>query len=395
MKKSIKYLENGTIQITDENKKYILIGTAHVSSESAQLVQRVVDDQKPDTVCIELDQGRFQTITQKQAWSDTAFVHVIKDGRAGFMFINILLSHYQQKIAEQLGVQTGGEMLEAMDAAKEVGADVVLADRDIQITFNRIWRGASLWEKCKLMVSIILSLFDNETLSEEDIEQLKEEDMLNASLAALSEHYHGIKRYLVDERDIYLCEKIKRAPGQCIVAVVGAAHIPGILKNWTETHRLEPLETAPPKSKTGKVIGWAVSALLVLMVILTLLISPRAGWAQTHHWLLLTMGGAGIGALVSLAHPLTILVSIAMAPISALSPVLATGWFAGISEAHWRKPRVTDFESLSRDLNHIKGIWHNQITRVLLVVILTNLGCALGNIVGSLHIIQVFLRTLF
>ena len=222
---------------------------------------------------------------------------------------------------------------------------------------------------------------------------MKTEDMLSAALSELGNSFKGVKKYLVDERDQYLAYKIKNAPGKKVVAVLGAAHVPGIREELYKDQDIAELESLPPKSKAGKIIGWSIPILLVLLVLATFTVNPGSGWEQTRNWLLWTTSLAGIGALLAGGHILSILTAIVVAPISALSPVLAAGWFSGITEAHFRKPKVEDFESLPKDLGSLKGLWHNKVTKILLVVILTNVGCAIGNITGSLNIIGIFIQT--
>lgn len=382
-------------RIMQDDREIILIGTAHVSPASAEEVRTIIQSEKPDTICVELDPGRYDSITDPDRWKNADIVKVIKNGKAGFLFVNIILSNYQRKLADQFEIQTGQEMLTAIDMAHETDTELVLADRDIQTTFSRIWRGCSLWEKCKLMVSILMSILDDEEITEDELEELKTEDMLTAALSELGESFSGVKKHLVDERDQFLAYKISHAPGKKIVAVLGAAHIPGVIDNLNKEIDIDEISSVPPKSKAGKIIGWSIPILLIALVIATFSFNPASGWDQTRNWLILTMAGAGIGTLIPLAHPLSILTAIVMSPISALSPVLATGWFAGLMEAHVRKPKVCDFEALATDLSSIKGFWKNKVTKILLVVILSNLGCAIGNIVGSLHIIQVFFQTIF
>ncbi|MDO4288598.1 MAG: TraB/GumN family protein [Eubacterium sp.] len=380
-------------RITLGEKEIILVGTAHVSPASVAEVKALIEGEKPDTVCIELDKGRYESINKKDQWKDMDIVKVIKEGKAGFLFANIILSNYQRKLAEQFGIRSGQEMLQGIASAKECGAEIVLADRDIQVTFNRIWRGCSFFEKMKLLMTIIFSIVDDEEISEEELESLKSEDMLSAALAEMGNAYKGIKTHLVDERDQYLANKIKNAPGKKVVAVLGAAHVPGIKKELFKEQDMAALEAVPPKSKAGKIIGWSIPVLLVLLVALTFTVNPGSGWEQTRFWLLLTMCGSGLGALLAFGHPLSILTAVVVAPISALSPVLAAGWFSGLCEAHFKKPKVEDFEALPKDLLSLKGLWHNKVTKLLLMVILTNVGCAAGNIVGSLNIIGVFFKT--
>ncbi|MBC3798193.1 TraB/GumN family protein [Acetobacterium tundrae] len=374
-------------------KEIILIGTAHVSKNSVTEVRETIEKEQPDSICIELDQQRYDSIEQKDAWSNTDIVQIIKSKRAGFMFVNILLSNYQRKLAEQFGIESGQEMMEGIACAKEYGAELVLADRSIQVTFNRIWRGCSFWEKIKVIFSIALSVVDDEEITEEDLESLKSEDMLTAALSEMGSAFKGVKEYLVDERDQYLSQKIKNAPGDKVVAVLGAAHIPGIKEAINKDIDVSQLEFIPPKSKVGKVIGWMIPIMLIAIIVITFIFNPGSGWEQAKSWILWTGLLAGLGAFIAGGHILSILTAIAVAPITTLHPLLAAGWFSGIVEAHYRKPKVEDFESLPKDLGSFKGLWHNKVTKVLMVVVFTNLGSSLGTWLGGLNIISIFIKT--
>lgn len=377
-----------------DGREIILIGTAHVSARSVEEVKNVIAAEQPDTVCVELDAARYESITQKDKWQNTDLVKVIRSGRAGMLFANIILSNYQRRLAGQFHIETGQEMLQGIASARDCGAELVLADRSIQVTFLRIWHHCSFTEKCKLLMTLLMSLVDDEAISEEELEKLKTQDMLQSALTELGGSFKGLKTCLVDERDQYLAGKIRTAPGSRIVAVLGAAHVPGVLKQLQSDAMpdLSALEATPPRSKWGKVLGWSIPVLLVLLVAITFFIAPDLGVLQARNWLILTCALAGLGALISGAHILSVLTAVVMAPISALSPVLAAGWFSGIAEAHFRKPKVEDFENLPRDLVSLKGIWKNKVTKVLLVVILTNVGCAIGNITGSLNVISIFMQ---
>lgn len=387
--------ENAIHRINYEDKEIILIGTAHVSPESVRQVKETIDTEQPDAVCIELDEGRYQSITAPDQWQNTNLTQVIKEGKTGFLLANIILSNYQKKLADQFGIQSGQEMIQAMTSAQENDCELVLADRSIHTTFSRVWRSCSFWEKSKLIGSVVLSAFDDETITEEELENLKNEDILTAAITELDDSFKGVKKSLVTERDQYLSQKIKNAPGKKIIAVVGAAHVPGITQYIHEEIDLKQLDEKPPKSKVGKVVGWVIPILLVALIIATFFINPNSGWDQTLSWLIMTIAGAGIGALAALAHPISIMTGMVMAPISALNPILAAGWFSGIMETYLRKPKVEDFESVSEDLKSFKGFWKNKVTKVLLVVLLTNLGCAIGNICGGIKVIQVFIDTMF
>jgi pheromone shutdown-related protein TraB len=375
------------------DKEIILVGTAHVSNNSVKEVQDVIENEEPDAVCIELDAQRFEAITKKDKWSNTDIVQIIKSKRAGFMFVNIILSNYQRKLAEQFGIESGQEMIQGIASAKECGAELVLADRNIQITFNRIWRGCSIWEKIKLIFTIMLSVIDDEEISEEELENLKTEDMLSAALSEMGSAFKGVKTYLVDERDQYLANKIKNAPGKKIVAVLGAAHIPGITKELFKEQDMEKLEVIPKKSNFGKILSWMIPILIVTLVIATFVVNPNSGWEQAKTWVLWNGILAGLGTLLAGGHILSVITAFVVAPISSLSPMLAAGWFAGIVEAHFRKPKVEDFESLPKDLGSFKGLWRNKVTKVLMVVVFANLGSVIGTWLGGINIIGIFIKT--
>ena len=210
-----------------KQREVILVGTAHVSPKSAELVKEIIDEERPDVVCIELDPARFAALQNKEKYQNTDIVKIIKDGKAGFFFANLLLSSYQRRLAEQLKIQSGQDMLQGIESANETGAQIVLADRDIQTTFKRIWQKAKWTEKLKLITSIVMSVFDDEEITEDALEELKQEDLLTAALSEMGSEFAGVKTVLVDERDQYLAEKIRTAPGKKIVAVLGAEHVPG------------------------------------------------------------------------------------------------------------------------------------------------------------------------
>src|SRR4051794_35085343 len=211
-----------------EGKEIILIGTAHVSKQSAEQVKEVIELERPDSVCIELDEQRYQSITEGDKWRDMDIFKVIKERKAAVLLVNLALSSFQKRMASQLGINAGQEMIQGIESAKEVGANLVLADRNIQITFSRIWHNIGLWGKMQLLTQIIFSIFSNDRISEEELEKMKSQDMLNSMLSEFTEHFPKLKTPLIDERDQYLAQKIKEAPGNKVVAVLGAAHIPGI-----------------------------------------------------------------------------------------------------------------------------------------------------------------------
>ena len=362
-------------------KEIILIGTAHVSRQSAKLAEDTILEQTPDTVCVELCETRLASIKDADRWRNMDIVKVIKEKKALLLFINLLLASFQKKMADKFGIKPGQEMINAINAAEKINAVIVPSDREIQITLSRAWRGMGLWEKLKLIFSLVFSVGASDDISEEDIEKMKQEDILQTLLADVKKTHPIIEKTLIDERDRFLAEKIRSAPGEKIVAVVGAAHAPGIKKylSSNETIDLYELNKVPPAGKAGKILKWAIPAAIFLVFAAGFLMEGKnAGTDMIWIWIAANGIFAGIGAILALAHPLTIISSIIAAPLTSLNPMIAAGWVSGLVEAFSRKPKVKDLEAIPQDIVSIKGFWRNNVTRILLVVIFTNLGSTIG-----------------
>lgn len=385
--------EENITRINLNGKELILIGTAHVSKQSAEQVKEVIERERPDSVCIELDEQRYQSVMDSNKWRQMDIFKVIKEKKATLLLMNLAISSFQNRLAKQFDIKPGQEMIQGIESAKETGANLVLADRNIQITFSRIWHNIGLAGKAQLLSAIFLSIFSKDTISEEDLEKMKSQDTLNTILAEFTKSFPKLKTPLIDERDQYLAQKIKDAPGDKVVAVLGAAHVPGIKIEIYKDHDLEDLSQKPPKSIVPKIIGWAIPLLIISVIAYTFFANPSAGFDQALSWILWNGILAAIGAAVAFGHPLAIVSAFIAAPITSLYPLLAAGWVSGIVQAYIRRPNVGDFETLSEDVFTIKGFWDNKVTRILLVVVLTNLGSTLGTIIGGTEVIRVFLKS--
>lgn len=379
--------------ISLEGKDIYLIGTAHVSKTSADTVKEFIEEEKPDSVCVELCPSRFQSITNPDKWKEMDIITIIKQKKALLLLVNLILSAFQKRLARQLGIRPGQEMIQAIQSAKDNNINLVLADRDIQVTFTRIWKKLSLFGKLRLFFMLLLSIFNQEEISEEEIEKLKSEDMLTAALQDLATSFPRLKNTLIDERDQYLAEKIKNSPGSKIIAVVGAGHVPGIKKEIYNNHDLKKLTYIPKSAKWTKWLLWAIPIAIIVMIISTFRISTVSGFNQILQWLIWNGSLAALGTLIAAGHPFSILTAFFVAPISSLNPLLAAGWFAGIVEAMVRKPKVDDFEKLG-DITTFGDFFRNRVTKILLIVALANLGSSLGTFVGGARVIKIFFDTI-
>ncbi|NLC41916.1 MAG: TraB family protein, partial [Erysipelothrix sp.] len=257
-----------TIQIGD--KEITLIKTAHVSKQSVDEVKSVIDQIQPDTICIELDEQRAQNLFKKQDYSDMKLSTVIKEKKIILVVVNYILAQYQKKMADQMETGVGDEMRMGVTLAKEIGANVSYIDRNIQITFKRIWSLLSFWEKLKLIALVIGSLFENEEISEETIEEMKQQDILDSALKEVSTEFPTVAEVLIFERDRYMAQSIKNSPGNKIVVVIGAAHAPGIIKHLHgEDIDISALEVIKEPSWLSKQVKWLLPVSIVLLVFVT------------------------------------------------------------------------------------------------------------------------------
>ena len=379
------------------NEKIILVGTSHISEESVNLVKNTIIKEDPDCVGVELCEQRFNALKNKKSWEDMSIPKVIKEGKSYLLLTNIILSNYQKKLGNEFGIAPGSEMLKAIELGETLDKEIVLVDRDIQTTFKRSMDYMSIKEKFKFIFYIFSGFF--EEIDEETIKNLENKDMLNEVLNELSEEIPNIKKALIDERDEYIALKIleKYREGKKIVAVIGAGHLKGV-KNIIEenliketcAHRKTELEKIPQKRSKAKIIAYIIPILFVSLVIygfyskgLNFTLNILIAWTLINGTL------SALGVVLALGHPFSVLTAFAAAPITSLNPALAAGWFAGLTEAKMRMPKVKDFEDLSR-LDRLRDYWKNNITRILLVVAFANVGSMIGTFVALPYLLSLF-----
>jgi pheromone shutdown-related protein TraB len=375
-------------------KEITLIGTAHISERSAQEVREIIEREQPDTVCVELCQSRYESIVNRDKWKNMDIFKIIKEKKSSLLLVHLLMSSFQKRMAKQLGVEPGLDIIAGIDSARDNKARLVLADRDIQTTFMRIWRKIGFFGKIRLFFMLILSMFHQEEINQEELEKLKSQDMITLVMSEFAQSFPNLKETLIDERDQYLAQKIKDAPGEKIVAVVGAGHVPGIIEHIKHEQDLEALQQVPQKVSIEKLFTWGIPILIIGVIASTFAIDKASGSDQIIAWILWNGSLAALGVLIAWGHPVSMLVAFIAAPITSINPLLAAGWFAGLAEAYVRRPSVGDFERISEDITTFKGFWQNKVTHILLVVILANLGSSAGTIIGGTEVVRLFIKAL-
>lgn len=306
----------------------------------------------------------------------------------------MMLASFQRKIGKELNVTPGQEMMAAAEAAKSIGAKICFADRDVKITMKRTWAALGWIQKTKLILLGPLKLFDNEKIELGEIENLKKADVLEEAMKELSTQFPGVKQALIDERDQFLTEKIRSADGTRIVAVVGAGHVPGIKRHFSDAVDIAALNVLPRPGVWGKVFGWAFLAAFIGLIGYGFVeAGAGVGAEMAVSWIVINAIAAGLGAALALAHPLSILAAAVSAPMTTLHPLLASGWFAGVTEAMIRKPTVADLENVLDDLQSVRGLFSNRVTRIIMITALTNLCGMLGSFIALGKLAQIISST--
>lgn len=374
-----------------DGREFILVGTAHISQQSVHLVRDVVERERPDAVCVELDAQRYEALSQESHFEAQDLRTVIRNKQLATLLLNLVLASYQKRLGMKLGVTPGSELLEATRAAEALGIPVALCDRDVRITLRRAWASLSLWRKLGLLSGVLSSAFETPEITEEELARIRERDVLTELMDELGESLPELKRTLIDERDGYLAQKIRETPGRRIVAVVGAGHVAGMTRA-IEGHQeidLAAIEEIPPVSPVWKWLGWGIPALIVGSIAW---IGFTQGFGEAGQnalfWFLANAIPSGLGGLVALGHPLTILAAFFGAPFTSLTPVIGAGYVAAFVQTWFVPPTVQEIRRVGEDIAGVGGWWRNRLLRILLVFVLTTVGSIVGTWVGGIEIVR-------
>jgi len=377
--------------LTLGEREIFLVGTAHVSQGSVDLVRQVIANEKPDCVCVELDDKRYKALSGRKRWESLDLKEIIRKKQLSTRLVNLILSSYQKKLGMQLGVMPGSELLEATREADKHSIPVSLCDRDVRITLRRAWHETSFLKKGYLLATLLASLFDTTEITEEKLKELKKKDVLSELMSELGAALPELKKVLIDERDIYLAEKIKMSAGRKLVAVVGAGHVEGIKKMIREDHSsvMPSISNFPPVSSAFKALGWSLPLLIIgSLIAIGFQKGGSAAGANLLYWILANGIPSAIGAMLAWAHPLTIASAFAAAPVTSLTPVIGAGYVTAFVQVLMRPPVVREFETVTEDMATFAGWWKNKLLRVFLAFLLPGFGSMIGTWVGGVEIIS-------
>lgn len=390
--------EGDTItRVTIGDREICLIGTAHVSPDSVAEVESVIREEAPDHVCVEIDAQRYKSMSQQKSWKDMDLVQIIKQKKTFLVMANLMLSSFQKRMGSSVGMKPGEDMKAAIEVSKELNIPFSFSDRDVTTTLRRSWAKSSFWSKNKVLAVLLSSAFSSEEASAEDIEELKDRNELEGMMDELAKELPKVKEVLIDERDQYLATSVYNRTEKRVVAVVGAGHVPGMIK-WFEgledgsrESDLEEISTIPPKTALSKMLPFVIPVIIVTLITLGFILNGKdVGFDMIKKWVLTNGVLSGFGALLALGNPITIIAAFISAPITSLNPMIGVGMVTGILETALRKPRVEDFESLTESVGHFKSWYSNRVLRILLVVMLSSFGSVAGTWIGGAFLATVF-----
>ena len=382
-------------EITRDGVHYVLLGTAHVSRASVEAVKQMADSGDFDAIAVELCPARHLALTKEQQWKEMDLYRIIREKKAGLVMANLALGAYQRRIAEQFGIEPGAELKAAAEAAVSHEVPLQLIDRDLATTLKRSYRAVPWYKRMMLTSGLVMSTISSEEIDEEQIEKLKEGDILESTFTEFAEQSPELYGALIAERDRFMAARLRQEnvdnAGQRILVVIGAGHLEGLAKYLAEDEQdpqteVTRLSELPPAKRWLKFIPWVIAALVLTGFYLGFSKSPELGWELVTLWVVINGGFAALGALIARAHPITILSAMIAAPLTSLNPAIAAGMVTGVVESWLRKPKVSDLERLRDDATTLKGWFKNPATRILMVFFFSNLGSAIGTWVAGFQI---------
>ena len=372
---------------TVDGKEILLIGTAHISAQSVETVVSAITTEKPDSVCVELDEQRFKALREEVNWDELDLVDIIRRKQTTFLIARLGLTAFQKRMSLYTGVKPGQEMLDATRVAEEVGAQVVLVDRDIRATLLRAWRKTPFLRRSSLATLLVMGMFQRTEVDESELENLRDEHNITDMLDELGDAMPEMKRVLVDERDAYMAQAIRESSGNKVVAVVGAAHKPGILKAWAGNPVVDEdraaLAVVPERGFVSKALPWVLPLIIIGLFIGGFFFGDPEDFKRAAiAWVVANGTLSALGAALAFAHPAAIVTAFFAAPITSLNPTVGAGMVVALVQTIVAAPTVRDMEGVGDDIVNWKGIWTNRLSRILLVFVFSNLGSMLGTFVS-------------
>ena len=381
-------MSENTKNIVDIDENLRLLGTAHVSTTSVNLVKQQISEYEPDLIAVELCDSRLAALKKPEGIDNEQLLKIISDGKSAMIILQSALSLQQRKMGIDSGEKPGAELLAAINIAEEANIPFELIDRDVIITLRRAWHKMGLREKMRVLEALLIEDIDDEDFDLEEL--LEDSDLLSNMMEDVYKIAPNAGHVLIDERDAYLSAKIQQIRGKGkILVVVGAGHLSGIQEHLKKpiielTSRLSELNEQPQKNR------WPKFLMLAIPILLATAIGKSAYdgdfttvWESISIWLVLNAVLTGLGVLLARGHPFSIIVGALASPITSLNPSLAAGWFAGYTQLKMAPPTGKDASDFLEFSSFFQMFFKNKVGRVIMVTSLGNLGSTAGTFLAA------------
>ena len=198
-----------------------MIGVRH-TVRIAEQVSFIVKHTWPDAVLVELDDKRYNAMTNNTVSKNTE--DASKRDR------NLLgsIAKYQKKASENNGSGGTDEMLVAINTGKMVGADIICIDMDTAQVMRDVEDNMSFSERTRFSLSLKTDDLFGESKRKFTRKQFAADE--ESYVRNMREKYPTLVEKLVDERNIFMAGKIKEASERYnnLVVVVGDVHVKGL-----------------------------------------------------------------------------------------------------------------------------------------------------------------------
>ncbi len=383
------------VELEYQGVRVTVLGTAHVSKASADMVRTLLESGAYDSVAVELCKSRHKTLVSPNSFLNMDLGEVIRQRKVFRVVAILILGGYQQRLADQLGVEPGVEFKEALRIAEERNLSLAIVDRDIGLTFKRLYGSLSWWRKLMLFNALVASLFYTEKVSIQEVERIKQGRTLEAIFEQLPMSIRNIKNILLDERDAYMAAKVRQFIAEhkpkSMLLIIGAAHLKGTVREIEQASSepeatISEYETVPQKKRFTRLLPWLIVSVILAGFAYGFSKETQVGIDLVIDWILINGGLAAVGALIAAAHPLTVVSVFLAAPLTSINPTIGVGVVAAAVELYLKKPRVSDFATLKKDTAKLSGWRHNRVARIVMIFVLSTIGSAIGTYIGGFHI---------
>ncbi len=214
-------------------KNLYILGTSHIAKESTDKVRKLIESENPPKiVCLELDKDRLSSLISGEQ-RKPKLRYIFKIGFKAFLFATFA-QWAQNKLGKSVGIKPGAEMKMAYELAQKNKIRIALIDQHIQTTLKRLSKCLNWKEKLRFVYDLITQPFSKKKIIKFDLRTVPSDKLIEEMMKEIKIHYPNFYRVLVEERNIFMANRLKlliqKYPEDNILAVVGAGHVTEIVK---------------------------------------------------------------------------------------------------------------------------------------------------------------------